>query len=268
MPALPPDSPSGDRVRSGGGAPSEVRGRCAGRAERRWYRIHFTKAGPMRWIGHRDLVRVFERLLRRAGAPLAMSEGFHPHARLRFASALGVGIEGRAEWVEVQLLGAVEPKRLLEMLRLQSVPGLAIDRIEPAEGRIAQVVAAVYEVDPPAEARRELAERIRKLLASPRLPVKRDDRPEPVDVRPGIQALTFDGRTLRFRLAAGRAGAVRPRELLALLDGASWERAGAVLRRVQLITDPNTSGRAEDEREDPPGTIHPSVLESLNENGL
>ena len=66
-------------------------------------RIHFQKVGDLRWISHRDLVRVFERIFRRAGLKLSMSEGFHPKARMSFPSALALGIAGQDEVMDVEL---------------------------------------------------------------------------------------------------------------------------------------------------------------------
>jgi radical SAM-linked protein len=60
-------------------------------------RIRFTKQDDLRWIGHRDLMRVWERLFRRAGVALSMTEGFHPKPRINFPSALAVGIAGMDE---------------------------------------------------------------------------------------------------------------------------------------------------------------------------
>ena len=57
-------------------------------------RIRFTKQGDLRWLSHRDLMRTWERLFRRAGVPLGMTEGFHPKPRMNFPSALAVGIAG------------------------------------------------------------------------------------------------------------------------------------------------------------------------------
>ena len=66
-------------------------------------RIRFSKQGDLRFIGHRDLMRCFERLFRRAGLALSFSQGFHPKPRMTFPLALAVGIEGIDEVMEVEL---------------------------------------------------------------------------------------------------------------------------------------------------------------------
>ena len=76
-------------------------------------RIRFRKEGDLRWISHRDLVRTVERLCRRAELALRMSEGFHPKPKMSFPSALALGIEGRGEVMELELVEPVEPQQLL-----------------------------------------------------------------------------------------------------------------------------------------------------------
>src|SRR5215475_14275688 len=75
----------------------------AASALRQRVRIRFTKQDDLRWISHRDLMRVWERLFRRAGVALSMTEGFHPKPRINFPSALAVGIAGLDELLEVDL---------------------------------------------------------------------------------------------------------------------------------------------------------------------
>ncbi|MCL2166758.1 MAG: TIGR03936 family radical SAM-associated protein [Clostridiales bacterium] len=70
-------------------------------------RICYEKTEAGRYLSHLDLARTMERSLRRAKAPLAFSEGFNPHVRMAFASALAVGVTGRREYVDVELAGRV-----------------------------------------------------------------------------------------------------------------------------------------------------------------
>ena len=64
------------------------------------YRIRFTKTGRMRFLSHHDLMRLFERALRRTGLPLRMTEGYNPHPIISFPTALGLGIESLDEVLE------------------------------------------------------------------------------------------------------------------------------------------------------------------------
>ena len=66
-------------------------------------RLRFTKLGKIRFTGHRDVARLFERALRRAALPLAMTEGFSPRPKVHFGLALSTGYESMAEYLDVDL---------------------------------------------------------------------------------------------------------------------------------------------------------------------
>lgn len=66
-------------------------------------RFRYGKVGKVRFLSHRDLARVIERAVRRAGLPVTYSEGFNPHPRLHFGLAISVGYESWAEYLDVDL---------------------------------------------------------------------------------------------------------------------------------------------------------------------
>src|SRR5512137_2566036 len=67
------------------------------------FRITFSKFGGLRYTGHRDMQTTWERTIRRAGLPLAYTQGFHPGPRIQIASALPLGFIGHAEIVDIWL---------------------------------------------------------------------------------------------------------------------------------------------------------------------
>ena len=66
-------------------------------------RIKFAKTGVMKFVGHLDVMRYFQKAIRRAELPIAYSEGFSPHMLLSFASPLGVGISSPGEYFDMVL---------------------------------------------------------------------------------------------------------------------------------------------------------------------
>lgn len=66
-------------------------------------RIEYTKTGLLRYLGHLDMVRLFERGLRRGKVPLLFSQGFNPHPKIAFAAPLSVGYSSEAELVEIEV---------------------------------------------------------------------------------------------------------------------------------------------------------------------
>ena len=69
----------------------------------RCLRIRYTKLGKIRFIGHRDVARIWERTLRKANIPVLYSQGFSPHPRISFGLALPTGFESEAEYVDIYL---------------------------------------------------------------------------------------------------------------------------------------------------------------------
>ena len=66
-------------------------------------RIKFRKYGPVRFIGHLDVMRFFQKAIRRAGIDVAYSGGFSPHQIMSFASPLGVGLESDGEYLDIEV---------------------------------------------------------------------------------------------------------------------------------------------------------------------
>ena len=74
-------------------------------------RIRYAKRGPLRFTSHRDFARAFERAIRRAGVPIAYSQGFTPHPKISYASAAPTGVASEAEYLEIGLAGRGRPGR-------------------------------------------------------------------------------------------------------------------------------------------------------------
>ena len=66
-------------------------------------RVKFSKHGAMKFIGHLDIMRYFQKAIRRAEIPIVFTEGFSPHMVMSFASPLGVGIESEGEYMDIEI---------------------------------------------------------------------------------------------------------------------------------------------------------------------
>jgi radical SAM-linked protein len=199
-------------------------------------RIRFAKQGDLRLTSHRDLMRTWERLFRRAGVALAMTEGFHPKPKMMFPSALAVGIEGLNEILEIELAEAQEPAELTEIIRAHAPPDLVIHGIERLEtGHKTRLRGMTFAVDVPAERQSDVAHKIERLLAQESFNVSREGRDGTLELRPLIEALELDDRgALTMRLRVGADGSVRPREVLAALGLTDVEALGNVMRRTAV----------------------------------
>jgi radical SAM-linked protein len=89
-------------------------------------RIRFTKSEALRYVGHLDLLRFFQKAMRRAHIPMKFSEGFHPHQIMSFASPLGVGVTSQGEYLDIEITERVEPEDAVARLNEQMVDGVSI----------------------------------------------------------------------------------------------------------------------------------------------
>ncbi len=185
-------------------------------------------------------MRCLERLFRRAGVPLGMSQGFHPKPRLTFPLALAVGIEGEDEVMEVEVTETPQPEELLPRLSRQAPPGLAFRSLEvlPPGSRKARPRSASYQVPLPPSHRAGLEERIAGLWAAASWPWQRRRGDTAIDLRADLQSLTLSADALRMRLRAGPEGRSGPRDVLAALDMPDLEHQGIRLRRTAVEIEP------------------------------
>ncbi len=113
-------------------------------------RIKFAKEGTMKFIGHLDIMRYFQKVMRRADVDIRYSEGFSPHQIMSFASPLGVGLESRGEYVDIEVLSTDSSKEMLRRINENMVAGveaLAYKLLPDDAGNAMSLVAAAdYEV--------------------------------------------------------------------------------------------------------------------------
>lgn len=190
-------------------------------------RLRYAKCGKVRFLGHRDVARVLERAFRVAQLPLAFTEGFSPRPKVSFGLALPIGYESVAEYLDVQLTGAVDLDVLPASLTAALPDGLAVtgagalaDRAPALQEAVTSVVWSVgvrgadgEPLDQPA-----LSDLVAGALASATLPTvrRRKGREEVEDVRPVIRSIDVDGTTLTMELNT-RPRSAKPSEVLAAI---------------------------------------------------
>jgi radical SAM-linked protein len=184
-------------------------------------RISFAKNDLMRFTGHLDLHRAWERIFRRAALPLAYTQGFSPHPRINLASALPLGFTSEAELVDVWLEEELPLDEIARSLTRAIPPGIQIIEIQSIIERLpslqsslesSEFVVTFLEETP------ELREQVQRLMEANSLP--RTRRNKPYDLRPLIEALevlpaTEEGYPCLRMLLSAREGATgRPEEVL------------------------------------------------------
>jgi len=220
-------------------------------------RVAFVRGEPIRFISHLDLLRLWERALRRARVPLAYTQGFNPHPRLSLASPLAVGVIGERELMDVYLAERIESERFRAAVSRQMPEGLRLlDATEvdlnapalPAQVRAAEYVA---ELTPSPPAFPSLAEG-----ASPA--TKGSEARPPVSPARGGEGPAESYTDLEARVAALQQATALPRErkrdkevrrydLRPLIEDLRVERsAQGISLWMRLRADPSGTGRPDE----------------------
>lgn len=189
-------------------------------------RIEFAVGERLKYISHLDLNRTWERAFRRAGLPLAYSQGFNPRPRFQIAAALPVGVSGRAEMLDVWVDKALQPEEVRQRLAPSLPAGLEVTDVAAVDLRAPSLQSRMRAADYRAtvagpETAAAIRARVQALLAAPALLRQRQHkgRLQTYDLRPLIQSIQVDDhgedeQILEMRLQASPQGAGRPDEVL------------------------------------------------------
>ena len=192
-------------------------------------RIKFSKQGNMRFIGHLDIMRYFQKAMRRADVDIRYSEGFSPHQIMSFAAPLGVGLTGSGEYLDIEVLSTESSGRMVERLNAQMAEGmevLSFKRLPDSAGNAMSLVAACdYTVSLKKDyeevlgmSAREFFDGLCGFIETGDLNiVKKTKKGEKqMDLRPYIyeHRPSEDGNSIFLRLSAGSAANVKPELLL------------------------------------------------------
>ncbi|MZP30132.1 DUF2344 domain-containing protein [Heliobacterium undosum] len=190
-------------------------------------RIAFSKQDPVRWLSHLDTQKAFERAMRRAAIPLAFSEGFNPHPKIAFASALAVGIVSFGEYVDIDLAAAIDTAEVRERLQKAMPEGFGIHGVKAVPPGTQALMAAVnraqYRLRVPLQEPLDetaIAAALSRSLAETSWLVEREGKKgvSTKDIRAGLFQLTGsrtdDALILEMLVQTGSEGNVRPEEVL------------------------------------------------------
>lgn len=169
-------------------------------------RLRYAKRGRLRFTSHRDIARAFERALRRAHVPMALSQGFNPHPKISWIGAAPTGVASEAEYVEIQLVEALEPAKLVAMLDEAMPPGLDVLEVAVAAGSDSladRVEASRWLIELPGVAVTELRDAVERMLAEPVVEVERL-------TKQGMR--TIDARAAIVSATAGEAAPETPHD--------------------------------------------------------
>ena len=178
--------------------------------------LRFSKRSALKYTGHLDLLRVFQRVVRRAGLPAAYSQGFNPHMRLTFALPLPVGMESVDDYAELVLAETPPPEEIMARINACGPAGLTVTGAwylpEGTANAASRTAAADYQADLAgwiksngaaddggAAGINALRAAVQAVLDEPAvvIPKKTKSGVKDADIRPDIYALRLDGEPLQ-----------------------------------------------------------------------
>lgn len=210
-------------------------------------RIKFSKYGPLRFIGHLDIMRFFQKAIRRAGIDVTYSAGFSPHQVMTFAAPLGVGLCSLGEYMDIEVnseQGAEDMKRRLQAACPYGIDILSVKALPKTAGNaMASVAAASYAVvfKDRSKSCDDYAGQCAAFLAREEIRIQKETKrgTTEVNIRPGIYSLGIEDGALVFTVDASSAGNIRPSfvtEQFLEFAGASAPEGALQTVRLEIYT--------------------------------
>lgn len=207
-------------------------------------RIKFSKEGPMKFIGHLDVMRYFQKAIRRAGIDIAYSAGFSPHQIMSFAAPLSVGFESQGEYFDIEMNSFTHEKDVKNRLNAVMAEGIEVLEVyvlPDQEGNaMASVAAASYLVSfresviLPADWKKQLI----TFYEQEHIPVVKKTKTgeKEMDLKEGIFHLEIQDDSVYLLVDAGSGSNVKPGFVLETFFnsiGISLPDFGLMVRRLE-----------------------------------
>lgn len=188
-------------------------------------RIKFRKYGPIRFIGHLDVMRFFQKTIRRAEIDVAYSMGFSPHQIMSFAAPLGVGLESNGEYFDVEVHSITSCEDVKNRLNKASAPGIEITSVkilpEGAGNAMASVAAASYTVRfrEGREPKLNISEALPVFLAKEQILYMKETKKgtREMNLKTGIYELSWQNDSFYMLVDASSAGNIKPAQIIEAL---------------------------------------------------
>ncbi len=224
-------------------------------------RVQFAKYGRILYIGHLDVMRYFQKALRRADVDMVFTKGFSPHPILSFAAPLGVGIESNAEYADLEVYQSGSTAEMVARLNATMVPGMEIIdwRLLPddAPNAMSSVAAADYcltfrEGQGPEDMNAYL-DGLERFLQSESIVMEKKTKKgsRMVDIRPLVYEYYLDReeKAIFMQVSTGSVDNLKPEFVLQAYHnaaGLSYKESNLFISRLETYT--NAAGEGEPRR--------------------
>ena len=187
-------------------------------------RVKFRKYGPVRFIGHLDVMRFFQKCIRRAGIDVSYTTGYSPHQIMTFAAPLGVGLTSDGEYMDIECNSVTTSQDMVERFNRASVPGIEIVSVvllpESSGNAMASVAAASYTVRfrEGREPSFDYLGQLQQFYEQPQILITKETKKNTLtlDIRQGIYELSADedNQCIHMLVDASSSGNIKPVQIL------------------------------------------------------
>lgn len=207
-------------------------------------RMKFSKNGPLKFVGHLDMMRYFQKVFRRAEVDIAYSKGYSPHQILSFAAPLGLGVTSDGEYLDAEFNSTKSSKDMLEIINAQMNEGVEVTEFKLLPDKCKNAMSSVAASDYIIYFRegyydeQQFLDAVDAFMAQDEiLIVKKTKKSEKeVDIRPMIYAMEVrDGHIYMF-LESGSANNLKPNlvmEALVSYLGLEYQAFGYMVHRIE-----------------------------------
>lgn len=213
-------------------------------------RIKFAKMGTMKFIGHLDLIRNFQRVFKKANFPIAFSEGFNPHQIMSIGAPLSVGVTSDAEYIDVKVTEDIDFSKYIKILNNNTPQGIEILHMtklpEKAKSAMALIDAAKYQITFSNVIITN--EMINNLMAMDNIIILKKNKKnviKEIDIKPGIFNIALAGdNKLKLLIATGSRMNVKPEVVLESLckeNNISYNKFDFKIHREEIYYKKDTS---------------------------
>lgn len=219
-------------------------------------RIKFKKYGALRFIGHLDVMRFFQKAMRRADIPIAFTGGYSPHMIMSFANPLGIGLSSDGEYFDIELSAPISSKEAVTRLNEAMVEGMEVVSFRQiAEEKKMTGMAIVAAADYRTTVKKDVfpenwAEQAVEFMAQPEIRImKQTKRSEnEVDIKPMIYRLEAEENAVCMQVAAGSVQNLKPglvMEAFCRFMGIDYNGGDYFHHRLEMYADMGPNGSRE-----------------------
>ncbi len=174
----------------------------------------------MKFIGHLDMVRYFQKVMRRANVDICYSEGFSPHQKMSFAAPLSVGVISKGEYFDIEVNSSLSSKEMIKSINAQNVEGVKVvsykELPEGAKNAMSIVAGADYFVYTDLFTE----EQVNDFYAQDEINIlKKTKKSEKiVDIKPMIHEMKFNEDGIFMKVSQGSAANLKPNLVMSALE--------------------------------------------------